>query len=425
MDKATTASFWPITLAWSVSSSFNNLSDSPSVIFVTGIPVIVETTAATSSTPTVGLFASCVFFQESWYSLILSLICASRSLKSDAFSNSWFLIASSFSLIVAFNSFSSSFPSGGRLETFKRTFEAASSIRSIALSGKNLSVINLLESSVAAIIASSDMNNLWCSSYFGFKPLIIWIVSSIEGCSTRTIWKRLSRAESFSICFLYSSSVVAPITWISPRLKAGFNMLAASMAPSAAPAPIRVCISSITRIMFPAWRISSIIFLRRSSNSPLYFVPATKRPISSWIIFLFSKISGTSQSIIFIAKPWAIAVLPTPGSPIKIGLFFVRRAKIWITLSISFSLPTTGSSLCSCAARVKSVPNSSKLGVFALDWGAPAVVVWGPWPVLDSPSSFMTLLRHLFRSTPKFSRTFAATPSPSLINPKRRCSVPM
>ena len=39
-------------------------------------------------------------------------------------------------------------------------------------------------------------------------------------------------------------------------------------APSAAPAPIRVCTSSITRITFPAALISSMIFLRRSSNSP-------------------------------------------------------------------------------------------------------------------------------------------------------------
>ena len=43
-DNAITASFCPITLLWRVSSSFNNLSDSPSVIFVTGTPVMVEIT---------------------------------------------------------------------------------------------------------------------------------------------------------------------------------------------------------------------------------------------------------------------------------------------------------------------------------------------------------------------------------------------
>ena len=77
-----------------------------------------------------------------------------------------------------------------------------------------------------------------------------------------------------------------------------------------------------------------------------------------------SKISGTSEFTILIARPSATAVLPTPGSPIRTGLFFVRLARICITLSISFSLPTTGSNLISCAAKVKSRPNSSRLGVF-------------------------------------------------------------
>jgi len=65
--------------------------------------------------------------------------------------------------------------------------------------------------------------------------------------------------------------------------------------------------------------------------------------MSNVTTLLSSKISGTSRLIILCAKPSAIAVLPTPGSPIKIGLFFVRRPKIWITLSISFDLPITGS----------------------------------------------------------------------------------
>ena len=66
-------------------------------------------------------------------------------------------MASSFSLIIFLSSFSSSFPSGERLETFKRTLEEASSITSIALSGKNLSVIYLLDNFTAATIASSEI----------------------------------------------------------------------------------------------------------------------------------------------------------------------------------------------------------------------------------------------------------------------------
>src|SRR2546428_103505 len=42
------------------------------------------------------------------------------------------------------------------------------------------------------------------------------------------------------MCLRYSSRVVAPMHWISPRESAGFSMLDASMDPSAAPAPTRV-----------------------------------------------------------------------------------------------------------------------------------------------------------------------------------------
>ena len=56
-------------------------------------------------------------------------------------------------------------------------------------------------------------------------------------------------------------------------------------------------------------------------------------------------ISGTSPLTIRWARPSAMAVLPTPGSPISAGLFLSRRDRIWMTRSISFSRPMTGSSL--------------------------------------------------------------------------------
>ena len=70
------------------------------------------------------------------------------------------------------------------------------------------------------------------------------------------------------------------------------------------------------------FRSSSMIFFRRSSNSPRYFVPATSEPMSSVRTRLFSSVSGTSPATIRWARPSAIAVLPTPGSPISAGLFF-------------------------------------------------------------------------------------------------------
>jgi hypothetical protein len=43
------------------------------------------------------------------------------------------------------------------------------------------------------------------------------MVSSTDGWSTTTGWNRRSSAASFSMCFRYSSSVVAPIVCSSPR----------------------------------------------------------------------------------------------------------------------------------------------------------------------------------------------------------------
>src|SRR3982750_3709357 len=65
-------------------------------------------------------------------------------------------------------------------------------------------------------------------------------------------WKRRSSAASFSTCFLYSSSVVAPTARSSPRASIGLSRLAASIAPSAAPAPTIVCSSAMNRKRLPA-----------------------------------------------------------------------------------------------------------------------------------------------------------------------------
>ena len=51
--------------------------------------------------------------------------------------------------------------------------------------------------------------------------------------------------------FWYSESVVAPMARSSPRASAGLSMLDASIAPSAAPAPISVCSSSMKRMIVP------------------------------------------------------------------------------------------------------------------------------------------------------------------------------
>ena len=154
----------------------------------------------------------------------------------------------------------------------------------------------------------------------------------------------------------YSSSVVAPIARSSPRASAGFSRLAASTAPSAAPAPTIVCSSSMKRMTCPsAAAISASTAFSRSSNSPRYLVPATSAPRSSASTRLSCRPSGTSPAVIRWARPSTMAVLPTPGSPISTGLFLVRRDSTWITRRTSWSRPITGSSL----------PRSAELGQVA------------------------------------------------------------
>jgi len=105
-------------------------------------------------------------------------------------------------------------------------------------------------------------------------------------------------------------------------------MLAASTAPSAAPAPTSMCISSMKSMQLPAALISSMTFLSRSSNSPRYLVPATRAPMSRVTSRLPCSISGTSPRTMRWASASTMAVLPTPGSPMRTGLFLVRRERI-------------------------------------------------------------------------------------------------
>ena len=152
----------------------------------------------------------------------------------------------------------------------------------------------------------------------------------------------------------YSSIVVAPISCSSPRASEGFKILDASIAPSAPPAPMIVCSSSINRMILPACCTSAITRLMRSSNSPRYFEPATIPDRSSVSRRLPATVSGTIPLTMRCASPSTIAVLPTPGSPIRHGLFFPLRLKICITRSISSVLPITGSSAPFRASSVRS-----------------------------------------------------------------------
>ena len=203
-------------------------------------------------------------------------------------------------------------------------------------------------------------------------------MSLMSGSPTSTGWNRRSSAASFSICLRYSSSVVAPMQRSSPRASIGFSRLAASIAPSVAPAPTIVCSSSMNRMIWPSASWTSLsTALSRSSNSPRYFEPATRAPTSSAITRRSRSDSGTSPATIRCARPSTIAVLPTPGSPISTGLFFVRRESTWITRRISSSRPITGSSLLARASAVRSRPNFSSASAISSAFGE--VTRLEPW----------------------------------------------
>ena len=164
--------------------------------------------------------------------------------------------------------------------------------------------------------------------------------------------------------------VVAPIVKISPRANIGFKIFAVSIVPLAEPDPIILWISSINRIILPLESLMiSRIFLSLSSKSPLYFAPATRLVISRENIILSFKSSGTSPATILWTIPSTMAVLPTPASPIKTGLFFILLDKILMAFLVSSSLPITGSSLPSIASLVRTVPYFSSFMI--VSWSTP------------------------------------------------------
>ena len=158
---------------------------------------------------------------------------------------------------------------------------------------------------------------------------------------------------------------------------------------------------------------SFMMVFKRSSNWPRYFVPATMSERSSERMRLSARNGGTSPSEMRCARPSTMAVLPTPGSPISTGLFFVRRQRIWITRSTSPSRPTSGSSEPSEAACVRSRLNS-----------ASSEVSFGRAAVVFSPDVRASSSRSVVRRRPRSIRISAPKHFSSRRIPRSKCSVP-
>ena len=167
------------------------------------------------------------------------------------------------------------------------------------------------------------------------------------------------------------------------------------------------------RITFPSAAVISFrTAFNRSSNSPRYFAPAMRAPRSrASTRFSFSP-SGTSPVTTRWASPSTIAVFPTPGSPMRTGLFFVRRERTWITRRISSSRPMTGSSFWRRAASVRSRQYLSRAWYFAS--GFSSVIRWVPRMAVSAERSDS-------RVNPCFRRRSATFPA-SDANARRKCS---
>ena len=188
------------------------------------------------------------------------------------------------------------------------------------------------------------------------------------GGSTVIDWKRRSSAASFSMYLRYSSKVVAPMHWISPRARAGLRTLEASMAPSAPPAPTSVWSSSMKRMTFLARRTSFITALMRSSNWPRYLVPAT-------IIARSSTTSACPQELgdVLVDDPLGEAF--DDGGLAHAGFAEEHRVVLGAAaedLDDALDLlrrPITGSSSPCLASSVRSRPKASSAGVLLLPAG--------------------------------------------------------
>ena len=113
------------------------------------------------------------------------------------------------------------------------------------------------------------------------------------------------------------------------------------------------------RMILPLLSASSSTFKRRSSNSPRYLVPATRELAESSIRRLPRSAGGTLPSTMRWARPPTMVVLPTPESPIKMGLLRSLSIKVCMSRRISFSRPMSGVNCCMLACLVRSRPRRS------------------------------------------------------------------
>ena len=204
------------------------------------------------------------------------------------------------------------------------------------------------------------------------------MVSSTLGSPTKTCWKRRSRAASFSMCWRYSSSGRRAD---EAQLAAGEHRLEHVAGVHRALAGGAGTDDRVQLVDEGDDLAVGCLDLVEHGLEPLLELAAVLRPGEHGaeverVEPLVPQASGTSPSTMRWASPSTTAVLPTPGSPMRTGLFLVRRDSTCTTRRISASRPMTGSSLPSRAAAVRSVPYFASASAVAS--GFSVVTVWPP-----------------------------------------------
>ena len=165
----------------------------------------------------------------------------------------------------------------------------------------------------------------------------------------------------------------------------------------------------------------------RSSKSPRYLVPATIAGKSRVMIRLSARASGTRPSTMRCASPSTTAVLPTPASPIRQGLFLERLERICNSRSVSCSRPMTGSSRPCRASSVSSRPKRSSITLRVCRWAFPTTLGICRSLFCSHCSSRIVSRRAMVRLGISTASLFISLTAPESCCPhsaSSRCSVP-
>ncbi|KAA6428910.1 MAG: hypothetical protein FRX49_01020 [Trebouxia sp. A1-2] len=182
------------------------------------------------------------------------------------------------------------YPGGAPISLLTVCFSMYSpmSIRTIIFSSSNMRAARALASSVLPTPVGPRNRKLLPLLRAARPALLFLELQQPNPLPLLQLADRNASPHADNVSHLFGNKAIAPAVpshayWrLQPHTTAEGLLSPASMAPSPFPAPSTRWISSMNRITLPAASFTSAkTDLRRSSNSPLYFAPATRAPMSS------------------------------------------------------------------------------------------------------------------------------------------------